>query len=601
MQLGILALVFLLLFLNFTSNFLLYAARSSKRAAVAAHLAEAGQAVLRLMAERGAEGATGEGQSEIMRRFRLESLWILPAAPESRAVEDRRRWLAAVADRFPPDRVPGIVRQVVAGKPGRLNRGEGAEYFLLQAAPGPGGAKLLLVSRREPELARLDDVYRLALVMSLIALVATAAVYVILARLIFAPFRKAKEEARTAGRTVDESDDDVEVLLNDYRRMIAELREKERELLRLNLEISRRAGSLEQFNRYLLASMPSGIVTVDRAGRIQTINAAAERILGLREGEARGRFHAELMPRELAEAIAGPLVDEAGGEYREVTPAGLPDTPVLGIAASTVWDGEGEPIGAALLINDATEITQLREQLERRLRLAALGEMSGGLAHQLRNSLGAIAGYLNLLKRRLGKRGVEEPAVAELADEAAQAESLVRRFLEFARPLQADLQAVPLRDLIGQAAASFATREAYPRVEIAVGEIPEVVIPADPLLLRQALLNLIENAANAYSGAAGKIEIDAAAGNGETAIRVRDRACGIAPENVAKIFTPFYSSRPSGTGLGLALVSKIVDLHKGRIEVDSRVGRGSTFTITLPVGAPQPAAAEGPAEMRVRG
>ncbi|HPI32455.1 MAG TPA: ATP-binding protein, partial [candidate division Zixibacteria bacterium] len=223
------------------------------------------------------------------------------------------------------------------------------------------------------------------------------------------------------------------------------------------------------------------------------------------------------------------------------------------------------------------------------------------LAHQLRNSLGAIAGYLNLLKRRLGKRGVEEPAVAELADEAAQAESLVRRFLEFARPLQADLQAVPLRDLIGQAAASFATREAYPRVEIAVGEIPEVVIPADPLLLRQALLNLIENAANAYSGAAGKIEIDAAAGNGETAIRVRDRACGIAPENVAKIFTPFYSSRPSGTGLGLALVSKIVDLHKGRIEVDSRVGRGSTFTITLPVGAPQPAAAEGPAEMRVRG
>ncbi|HPC10693.1 MAG TPA: ATP-binding protein, partial [candidate division Zixibacteria bacterium] len=335
--------------------------------------------------------------------------------------------------------------------------------------------------------------------------------------------------------------------------------------------------------------------------RIQTINAAAERILGLREGEARGRFHAELMPRELAEAIAGPLVDEAGGEYREVTPAGLPDTPVLGIAASTVWDGEGEPIGAALLINDATEITQLREQLERRLRLAALGEMSGGLAHQLRNSLGAIAGYLNLLKRRLGKRGVEEPAVAELADEAAQAESLVRRFLEFARPLQADLQAVPLRDLIGQAAASFATREAYPRVEIAVGEIPEVVIPADPLLLRQALLNLIENAANAYSGAAGKIEIDAAAGNGETAIRVRDRACGIAPENVAKIFTPFYSSRPSGTGLGLALVSKIVDLHKGRIEVDSRVGRGSTFTITLPVGAPQPAAAEGPAEMRVRG
>lgn len=584
-HLGILALIFLLLFLNFTSNFLIHAVRSSKRSAVAAHFAEAGQAVSRAIAEYGKEAASGERQSELLRTHGLEALIILPSAPGDDSAPVRRKWFGSVAHQFPPDMVPIVARQVVEAEIGKVQRGPGAEYYMLRSIETAEGRIFVLMSRTERELARLDDIYRLALIMSLIALIATAAVYVILSRLIFAPFRKAKAEAVTAGRAMDGQDDDVEALLGDYRRMIDELRQKERELLRLNENIRLRADSLEQFNKYLLESMQSGIVTVDRKGIIRTVNEAAGRILSITiEGSGERRYE-DLLPRDLAETVGATLSTTERGDYREVALEVAGETRVLGVAASIVMNGGEEAIGAALLINDVTEVTHLREQLERRVRLAALGEMSGGLAHQLRNSLGAISGYLNLLRKRLQKRGVEESAVEELVDEAAQADSLVRRFLEFARPLAVDPQAVALPQLVQQTVTSFGMREEYPGIEVVVGAVPDVTVSADVLLLRQVLVNLIENAANSYGQERGVIRIEGELAGDEVVIRVRDWGCGIAPEVVGKIFTPFYSSRPSGTGLGLSLVSKIVDLHKGRVELDSKLGEGSVFTVILPLEA----------------
>lgn len=584
-RLGILGIIFLLLSLNFMSNFLIFNTRSSRYNSVTSRFEEAARDVTRTISEQGETSLKGEVLSNLMQTYFLTELCLLPSSPVDDSPESRRGWFSSVVDSLPPESVPILAGKLLESDPETLNRGDGVEYFYVKPILTPSGKHTLLLSRQEPELARLDRNYHIALVMTLIALVATAGVYVLLSRLIFSPFRKIKAEALSAGRAVDRVDDDVDSLLADYRQMIDELRDKEQELLRLNEEITKRADSLEQFNRYLLASMRSGLITVDCSGTIRTVNATACRIFRWLESAIVGQnFRETLAPwEELVSDLRETLDEGEGVGYREVALTTSAGQLTLGISSTIVTDTAGNPVGAALLLHEITELTHLRTQLELRNRLAALGEMSGGLAHQLRNSMGAISGYLTLLKKRLQKRSVEESVVTDLINETTQADHLVRRFLEFARPLQLDPQTIPLRDLVAQTVDAFAIRSEYSDIEVTIGPLPNVTIEADSLLLKQALTNLLENAAHAYPERQGRIDIDGQAAAGWIAVRVTDHGCGIPTENLQKIFTPFFSSRPSGTGLGLPLVNKIIDLHRGRIEVQSRLGQGSTFAICLPM------------------
>jgi len=226
-----------------------------------------------------------------------------------------------------------------------------------------------------------------------------------------------------------------------------------------------------------------------------------------------------------------------------------------------------------------------------------LGEMAGGLAHQLRNSMGAITGYCALLKKRLRKSGLEIGSIEALIQETAEAEKLVERFLQFARPLAFKPEPASVNELVAQVVSTFEARPDCRQAEFVVRQTDDFTIGLDPLLMKQALTNIVENAFNAYENRKGRVEIRVGqvslipANNWQESgtsalqlqIEVEDFGCGIAEDDLDKIFTPFFSCRPSGTGLGLPLARKIVDLHLGSLSVESQLGKGTTFTISLPI------------------
>jgi len=412
----------------------------------------------------------------------------------------------------------------------------------------------------------------------------------LLSRFIFSPFRKIKKQALDAGRIVDQTADDVEAMVEDYQKIIDELKEKEAKLRQLNEAIQRKADSLEQFSQYLLTSMNSGIVTVDRQGQILSVNRVAGEILAIETSKYEGKSYTELLKpdSELTETVGQALSQGENIDYREIdfTP-GHRQKLTLGVSVSVICDDRQQPIGASLLINDLTELRRLRAELETKNRLAALGEMAGGLAHQLRNSMGAITGYCALLKKRLKRSGIEIGSIAALVQETTETEKLVERFLQFARPLAFTPQMVSVNELIAQVIDAFQARPDCRQAEFVVKQADDITVELDPLLIKQALTNIIENAVNAYENKRGLVEIGAAFDSKSLNIEIEDSGCGIAEEDLDKIFMPFFSSRPSGTGLGLPLARKIVDLHQGSLTVKSQLGKGTTFTISLPVQVPE--------------
>jgi len=621
-HLGLLVIVCILLFLNFTSNVIIYRARESKRNSLTADLNSAARAVTRMVQGTIPSSLTESQKRNLMLQYGLSGLMVIPSKPPDNSAESRRRWFAFVVHSLHPVQIPDLARKLLTSDFHTLTRGEENEYFYVYPMPSGAGKSLAILSKNTPELAYLDDSARVVLIIGIVSVLAIAGIYLLLSRFIFSPFRKIKKQALDAGRIVDQTADDVEAMVEDYRKIISELKEKEAKLRQLNEAIQRKADSLEQFSQYLLTSMNSGIVTVDRQGRILSINRAAGEILAVQASGYEGKSYTELLKpdSELTETVGQALSQGENIDYREIdfTP-GHRHKLTLGVSVSVICNNRQRPIGASLLINDLTELRRLRAELETKNRLAALGEMAGGLAHQLRNSMGAITGYCALLKKRLKRSGIEIGSVAALVQETTETEKLVERFLQFARPLAFTPQLVSVNELIAQVIDSFHARLDCQQAEFVVKQAGDIMVELDTLLIKQALTNIIENAVNAYENRKGLVELRVSLGapplwsgisqesspSKPTAgqrpgprrasdgppilqlqIEVEDSGCGISEEDLDKIFTPFFSSRPSGTGLGLPLARKIIDLHQGSLTVISQWGKGTTFTILLPVQVP---------------
>ncbi len=216
--------------------------------------------------------------------------------------------------------------------------------------------------------------------------------------------------------------------------------------------------------------------------------------------------------------------------------------------------------------------------IRRSERLAALGQLSAGLAHELRNPLGSIRGSAELLVKSAAKEGAIVGELAQIIrEEVDRTNLLVTRFLDFARPLEPIREEVDLATVINRAAN-------HARVEIIRNFSPEVPrVWMDPALMEQVLLNLISNAAQASTPGA-PITVVTREFDDEVEIAIVDRGCGIPAEKLETIFNPFVTTKQDGVGLGLAIVAKIVDGHGGRMAVESEPGKGSTFRIRLPLG-----------------
>ena len=588
-HLGLLSIVLVLLLLSLASNFVLFKARVRLQEETTEQLRAAVVVVTRAVHEYDSILLPEDFRRQLIQQHQLSSLNIVPSEPENPSAASRAKWLVGILSQLPASQAPDIVDRLLRAEPNKLMRGEDHQFFMVAPVPVGQQRRLAIVAANNSDLAYLQDGNRVVLWVGAGVTVLAALGYWVLSRFIFRPFRQIREQAALAGHDVGEIDHEADAVVEEYKRVIRELRTQEAELIRLNAAIQNRADSLEQYNEYLLSSIDSGIISLDTTGNIKAVNQAASKILKL-SADIAGREYSRAFSDSscITQAIRLALKGAGQAGYREISyrlPNG--DELVLGVAVSTVRDITGRMLGISILINDLTEVTDLRAQVDHKNRLAALGEMAAGLAHQIRNSVGAIGGFGNLIKRRFVRENQPTDLVESLLKETREAEDLIAKFLAFARPLSPQPQSMSLREILQELQRTYKTREDCRHIQCEL-QGDDVMIEADPLLLKQVFGNLIDNAIIAYDGRPGRVEVSLATQRETVIVRVRDFGCGIPPDRLDKIFTPFYSSRPSGTGLGLPLASRIVSLHGGTLSVESAVGQGTTVIVHLPLGVSVP-------------
>ena len=246
----------------------------------------------------------------------------------------------------------------------------------------------------------------------------------------------------------------------------------------------------------------------------------------------------------------------------------------------------GTRMGALVTLRDLESLERISRQLQVSERLAALGRVTAGVAHEVKNPLNSMRLWLENLKECLpSAEEMPRQAVAVLDSEIDRLDSVVKRFLDFMRPPELRLEETRLDELLDEIAAIARPRSSRAGVQIEkhYAELPPVRV--DRPLLKQAMLNLIFNAIEAMP-AGGRLTFELERRGDLAEIRVIDTGRGIAPEHRARIFQLFFTTRPGGSGIGLASAYKAVQLHDGSIDFDSEVGRGTTFRIELPLARP---------------
>jgi PAS domain S-box-containing protein len=382
------------------------------------------------------------------------------------------------------------------------------------------------------------------------------------------------------------------VVIDAFHDVVRRLREKEQELERLRSAAEERAQEVESYNENILRSVSSGVITFNRDGVVTTFNDAAASILRLKREDVIGQTCAQVFG---AQSVVARLLDRAlaHGDVitREEFELEIPHGGKIwvGVSTSLLKDLDGGLIGTTFVCTDLTEIRALQERVELRERMMVLGEMSAGIAHEFRNLMGTILGAGKLIARQLPAGSPTHESVKTITHVIADMDHLVTQLLNFARKTEPDLKPVILEPWLTRVIEQVVEQAPppHPRVEVVCSpDLP--VIRMDEVLMRQALSNLAQNAVEAMP-AGGDLTVSAAVRvlqgrRREVVVAITDTGVGIPKDRLAKVFLPFFTMKTKGTGLGLALVHKIILLHNGRIEVDSQEGKGTTFYLYLPVG-----------------
>src|SRR5438067_3103622 len=354
----------------------------------------------------------------------------------------------------------------------------------------------------------------------------------------------------------------------------------------------------DRFFRDIVRRMRNGVIAFRRDGALALMNDEAYRIFGL-----------ERSPDDLDRSVAEVLRDRP--EIARVLTSAfdlsyLPNRAelrlndldrVIGYTLSTVKNDAGERIGAVMFFKDLTRVEQIEEQERLRDRLASLGEMAAGIAHELNNPLAGIEVMAGLLRRQVQDSKDAQSLLADILSEAKLANAIVVEMLEFVRPVRLQVEQTEIAEILQQSVTMAESKTPRGDVRFDIHLEPSLPqIHADQHQLAQVFTNLIANAFEALE-AKGRITISAvtstidpdpalagpSAPTPSVVIDVIDDGPGLKADVIEKIFDPFFTTKPQGSGLGLAIVRKIVDAHDGRIDVSSEPGAGARFRVTLPV------------------
>ena len=339
---------------------------------------------------------------------------------------------------------------------------------------------------------------------------------------------------------------------------------------------------LEAFTELIFHSVGTGLVAVDSEHRVTAVNRAGEQITGVPTAAAVGQPWSVLGGGVALAAVEGEIdASGRGSAWREVTlrrPDGG-DIPVR-MTFSALRAGDGRRIGLIVACEDLSAIRAMEARMRAADRLASLGRLAANIAHEIRNPLASLSGAVEVLAG--GPPDETRERLAQIVlKETGRLNGIIREFLEYARPAPLSRTPVNVAEVVDEVLLLLEHR-AQPGTLKAVREFaPALVWSVDRQQFRQAIWNLCLNAVQAMVDG-GELRVTMTVVGARLLLRVNDSGEGIAPGDLGHIFEPFFSTKPDGSGLGLALVHRIVQDHGGEIDVQSRLGVGSTFTVTLP-------------------
>ena len=358
-------------------------------------------------------------------------------------------------------------------------------------------------------------------------------------------------------------------------------------------------GPNDRFFRHLVSSMRNGVIAIHRNGTLALMNDEAYRIFSLTRGvDDVGKPSGELFRQrpELVRALSRVFEMTTLPNRAELRLKDLDR--VIGYTLSQVRDEDSAVIGAVVFFKDLTHVEQMEERERLRDRLASLGEMAAGIAHELKNPLAGIEVMAGLLRRQVPDSPDAQSLLADILSEAKLANAIVVEMLEFVRPIRLQVEQTDLAQVLQQSITNAESKVPRRDVEI-VFDVPDGLpqVDGDASQLCQVFSNLLTNAFEAVNGkgrvvlraSLENIEQDPAFGSDApepaVVVDVIDDGPGIPAELSDRIFNPFFTTKTTGSGLGLPIVRKIVDAHDGRLDLSSGPAKGTRFRVTLPVSS----------------
>lgn len=446
-----------------------------------------------------------------------------------------------------PDRVSGYAR--LPGSPARYLRVD------LPAAA--------LVAQRSG--------LRLLLPITLLVSTGALILVVLFGRHVLAPYDALLDRARAAGALDEHAVDEIAALLKTFERALAEP-------ARRNAD-----DDIAALERTLAPSLESGLLLLDREGRVVALNPAGVAILGTATPAPGTPLDAAFpaLPA-IAAALSPALTRGATSSRHEVEIERRGERRSLGITVHALRRDDGVVRGYLALFADLTALRRKEDEGRVAESLAQLGELTAGLAHELRNSLATLRGYLTLIERRPEEERLAD-YMAEIRRESEHLQRVLEDFLSFARPGSARLESVDLEALLRRVALDPALGGAA--VDLADDPSPLPLLRADPQLLERALRNLLHNAVEAQhaAGNSAPVRVSAERAGDDLRIAIEDAGPGVPADLQDRLFLPFASARPGGVGLGLALAHRIVTLHGGRLTLEPLASGGTRALVILPL------------------
>ncbi len=361
------------------------------------------------------------------------------------------------------------------------------------------------------------------------------------------------------------------------------LRRAEKALTKTTLEFDR----LTILYKQIFDDISTGIITIDNSGNITSFNKSAARISGYQNHEVINQPFADHFPGINLQTVnrQRPIINLTRKDGQKIPIA----CTCARLNIPHYHQKNSSEVFRVLTLQDMSEIKKMADQVRQAEKMAAIGEMAAGIAHEFRNPLAAISGSAHLLHQDLKESTPNSRLMEIIIRECTRMENNISDFLQFSKPARPEKEWLPLGNLIDDVVQLLRQTPNLKEHHTVSIDLPQKIdCWGDPQQIKRVLINILHNACLAIGGKNGEINISAREiedGNGveHTEINIADNGSGMPPEIVAKIFEPFFTTRENGTGLGLAIVKQIVDSHDGGITAASRQGKGTSFKIFLPL------------------